>query len=128
MGSEMCIRDSVRIAIPVRMKFSGGRTWIGNEQREIDADAKIAKSRARKRLRLAHAALGPALPALAAHRHVVRTAMMPSADYNRFAWAFLAPDIQSAILHGRLSTLAIATLEKLTTIPLNWDVQRRLLG
>ena len=110
------------------MKFSGGRTWIGNEQREIDADAKIAKSRARKRLRLAHAALGPALPALAAHRHVVRTAMMPSADYNRFAWAFLAPDIQSAILHGRLSTLAIATLEKLTTIPLNWDVQRRLLG
>jgi len=118
----------VRIAIPVRMKFSGGRTWIGNEQREIDADAKIAKSRARKRLRLAHAALGPALPALAAHRHVVRTAMMPSADYNRFAWAFLAPDIQSAILNGRLSTSAIAALEKLTAIPLNWDVQRRLLG
>ena len=54
--------------------------------------------------------------------------MMPSADYNRFAWAFLAPDIQSAILNGRLSTLAIATLEKLTAIPLNWDVQRRLLG
>ena len=54
--------------------------------------------------------------------------MMPSADYDRFAWAFLAPDIQSANLNGGLSTSAIATLEKQTAIPLNWDVQRRLLG
>ena len=118
----------VRIVMPIRMKFSGGRTWIGKERQEVDADANMSKSRARKRLRVAHAALSPARPAFAAHRHVVRTAMMPSADYNRFAWAFLAPDIQSAILNGRLSTSAIATLEKQTTIPLNWDVQRTLLG
>lgn len=118
----------VRIVIPMRMKFSGGRTLIGKEQQEIDADAKVSKLRARKRLRLAHAALGPARPAFDAHRHVVRTAMIPSADYDRFAWTFLAPDIQSAILNGRLSTSAIATLEKQTAIPLDWNVQRRLLG
>lgn len=92
------------------------------------ADAQVSKLRARKRLRLAHAALGPARPAFAVHRHVVRTAMMPSADYDRFAWAFLAPDIHSAILNGRLSTSTIAALEKQTAIPLSWDVQRRLLG
>lgn len=120
--------DNVQIVMPVRMKFSGGRTWIGNEQREIDADARVSKLRVLNRLRLAHAALGPARPAFAARQHVVRTAMMPSADYGRLAWAFLAPDIQSAILNGRLSASAIAKLEKQTAIPLSWNVQRRLLG
>lgn len=92
------------------------------------ADAKVSKLRARKRLRLAHAALGPARPAFAAHRHVVRTAMMPSADYDRFAWAFLAPDIQSAILNGRLLTSTIAALRKADSDPVELGCAAPTIG
>lgn len=118
----------VRIAIPIRMKFSGGRTWIGDHEQDLGATAAAARSSALKRLRLAHEIFAPARPGLSALRHLVRTARTPSANYRQFAWVFLAPDIKSAIPTGRLSTAAMAKLAGQQSIPLSWEVQRRLLG
>lgn len=126
--TEVVRPGHVRIAIPIRMKFRGGRTWMSDQRREVGTDAATARSAALKRLRRAHEIFAPARPGLSTLRHVVRTARTPSAEYRKFAWTLLAPDIQSAILTGRLSTPAIAKLNKEQSIPLSWEVQRRLLG
>jgi site-specific DNA recombinase len=126
--AEGALPGHVRIAIPVRMKFSGGRTWIGDQAEETGANAVAARSGALKRLRVAHEIFNPARPGLSPLRHVARTARTPSADYRRFSWVFLAPDIQSAILTGQLAAGAIAKLIRQESIPLSWEGQRRLLG
>lgn len=126
--AEGSLPGHVRIAIPVRMKFSGGRTWIGDHARELGSNAMTARSNALKRLRLAHENFAPTRPGLSTFRHIARTAKAPSADYRRFSWVFLAPDIQSAILTGRIPVAAIAKLTQQQSIPLSWEAQRRLLG
>jgi len=118
----------VRIVMPIRMKFSGGRTWIGDHEKELGAEAAATRISALKRLRLAHELFAPARPGLSPLHQIVRTAKTPSTAYGRFAWAFLAPDIQSEILKGRLSAATVAKLIKQQSIPLSWEVQRRLLG
>ncbi|WP_292103659.1 hypothetical protein [Brevundimonas sp.] len=118
----------IRIALPIRMKVRGGRTWFSHQGREVGADADAARSAALKRLRSAHEAFALARPGLSPLRHVVRTARTPTADFRKYAWVFLAPDIQSAILTGGISTGAIAKLNTQKAIPLSWEAQRRLLG
>ncbi|MFN3667864.1 MAG: recombinase family protein [Brevundimonas sp.] len=118
----------VRIVMSIRMKFRGGRTWIGDQDQELGASARAAKSGALKRLRRAHEIFAPARPGLSTLRRVTRTAKAPPADYRKFSWVFLAPDIQSAILTGQLPAAAVAKLTHHQSIPLSWTVQRRLLG
>lgn len=125
---EGVLPGHVRILVPVRMKFRGGRTWVGSHTGELGPNATAARSSALKRLRLAHEIFSPARPGLSKLRNIARRARTPSEDYRKFSWVFLAPDIQSAILNGQLSAAAIAKLTQQKSIPLNWEDQRRLLG
>ncbi len=117
----------VRGAIPVRLKLRGGRTWVEDHDRRIERAAGRARVSAIRRLRAAHAAMEPARPALASRTDRVFDARKPQGDLRRTEWAFLAPDIQAAILRGRLDRVSIARLQAQTEFQLSWSAQRRLL-
>ena len=81
-------------------------------------------------LKVGHAALKTAgLPLEAKTEALIEGTAPPNAhDRKLCLLAFLAPDIQSAILDGRQP--ANLTLEQLTSedLPLDWAAQRRALG
>jgi site-specific DNA recombinase len=115
---------TVRILLLIRLKLRGGRSWL------ISPDGKDAVVRTRidksliKGLRLAHR--------LAAANSLTDGvgAKAPARPYDRklCLLAFLAPDIQEAILEGRQP--ASLNLERLVhePFPLAWADQRTALG
>ena len=115
--------DRVRLILPVRVKFRGGRSWV------VTPEGSPALSKAK-----ADRALISGLQN--AHRFVSAieadhaAAKAPTRSYDRQLCliAFLAPDIQRAILEGRQP--AGFNLEGLVhgSIPLAWADQRRTFG
>jgi hypothetical protein len=112
---------AVRLILPVRLKLRGGRTWMMAPDGRAAVHAGVDKTlvaglRAAHRL-AAQCGLkdGPAQP-------LVR----PMSTYERrlCGLAFLAPDIQAAILSGR-QPLSLNLKGLLTTaIPPDWTAQR----
>ena len=132
MGDET-IRDEpegrARIAIAVRPVFRGGRTWlVGPDGASPFATAQRDPAMI-KALRAAHdcARKFSVSPAMPFDQH--RGAGSPPDSYQRrlIKLVFLAPDIQEAILAGRLRPGI--TLQGLLDghIPLGWPEQRRLI-
>jgi len=119
----------VQITLPVRVKVRGGRSWM------VTPDGKGASSKSH---------LDPVLVAGLARAHSAmadagvrpdgklrsRTAKAPASAYQRAlaGLAFLAPDIQAAIIAGRQP--AGLKLEHLlrTETPLAWPDQRATYG
>ena len=108
----------LRLILPVRMRRRGGRSWIlGSTSPGSQRDPVLIKA-----LRAAHAMLGvdhAGLPVLEA---------APSSSYPRrlVRLAFLAPDLQRAILAGRQPPgLTLAQLLR-TPIPSLWSEQATL--
>ena len=109
----------LRPIVPIRMRLRGGRTWIVGEQMRGARPDKILVGA----LRAAHAML-----ARDAHGLPVIEAIPPS-PYPRsiLRLAFLAPELQQAILAGRQqSGLTLARLMG-KPIPLLWSEQAGLL-
>jgi site-specific DNA recombinase len=112
----------LRVVLPVRLVLRGGRRWLtarGGQQ--IDPPA-IPNPKLIQRLRTAHADLAANGMFIGARTAAVRT-RAPSSQAKRRTTrlAFLAPDLQRAILRGEVQTVPTADL------PLSWAAQRQLL-
>ena len=121
--------DQVRLTLPIRFKLRGGRTWLvlakdGSATTRTRPDQTLIKG-----LRAAHqiaraAGANPDRLKLAPYARAQKS----SYERNLCALAFLAPDIQAAILDGRQPY--DVNLERLikADLPLAWADQRKLLG
>ena len=115
--------DTVRLILPIRVKFRGGRTWVVTPE----GSPALAKAKADRALiaglQNAHRFVGVIEADHASSK-------VPARSYDRQLCliAFLAPDIQRAILEGRQP--AGFNLEGLVhgSIPLAWADQRAALG
>ena len=116
-------RTSVRLILPVRVKVRGGRSWVVGP----DGSAALAKVRADRAL---IAGLQNAHGFIGAIEDAGNSAKAPPRAYDRQLCliAFLAPDIQRAILEGRQPPGF--NLEHLVhgSIPLAWADQRAAFG
>jgi len=119
-------RRGLRLVAPVRMQVRGGRTWLATPDGR-DAVSKTKFDRVLIRaLKAAHR-----FAAEAGHRGEVGAEVQaPIRAYDRrlCQLAFLAPDIQQAILEGRQP--ASLNLERLIKqdIPVAWAAQRTVFG
>jgi hypothetical protein len=120
--------DHVIVEVPACVR-RGGRTWIATPSGRAVRPRPINKVLVRA-LKVAHAALKDSGLSPEARPEGLAGGAAPANSHDRklCLLAFLAPDIQSAILTGRQP--ANLTLEQLTseTLPLAWDDQRRALG
>jgi DNA invertase Pin-like site-specific DNA recombinase len=118
----------VRISFPTRLQVRGGRRWAmapdGGPMEALASPDPILI----QRLRAAHDILRScgASPDQPATR--IRAARSPRSSHHSrlLRLAFLAPDIQAAILEGRCHADALRTSQ--ADIPLSWAKQRQLFG
>lgn len=112
--------DLVWVHIPRRLKFRGGRAWLSGE--------------VPKRGHLSHPlvkAVKRAHELLDAHADANRVLLQSPPTVHergliRLAW--LAPDLQLAMLEGRQKTGLCLEDLRFARIPLCWEDQRRMLG
>ena len=119
----------LRLHLPIRLKVWGGRTWrLGPDGQATTATSFPDKTMIQL-VRLAHAILRDcsAHPDFAIEQHRHATAPTSARKMKIARWAFLAPDIQRAILEGR-SPIGSSLSEGLRDgrIPLLWSEQRAL--
>ena len=130
LQAELGTDDLVRLTAPVRLQVRGGRTWaMRPDGTHATASAKPDPALI-KALRRAHGILakgGVAIAPAAEPLTEVRSAR-DSFERKIARLAFLAPDIQQAILDGRQPPgLTLARLSA-TPIPPAWADQRKALG
>ena len=115
----------VRVILPVRMKVRGGRTWLtrpdgGKATPRLKVDKNLIRA-----LRASHAVVGDLGLMMSGSAQ-----KSPITTYDRrlCALAFMAPDLQQAILEGRQPTSL--NLEQLIhhEMPLAWADQRIAFG
>jgi hypothetical protein len=121
---------ALELIAPQRLSFCGGRTWI------VGADNKPARSGGRadpavaKALRSAHTTvseLGVGPTSAPERLHAAKAVPHPHLRaLSRLA--FLAPDIQAAILDGRLAPHINVSALTVESLPLAWADQRAMLG
>ena len=116
----------VRISLPVRPQFRGGRTWRSSsgQPTAVPAEPNSALVAA---LRSAHRKLEALNVSPLCSLGQLSHAAAPDTAYDRRVsqLAFLAPELQLAILEGRQPpALTLKTFVE-QTIPLRWDEQRR---
>ncbi len=121
---------SLRLILPIRPVFRGGRTWLvtpdgaaGLAKARVDPALTKALWQARRELVRLNA--GPLTPP----EQMIQAEGVPDSYLRRLApLAFLAPDIQRALLEGRQP--AGLTLQQIIDqdLPLAWADQRRKLG
>jgi DNA invertase Pin-like site-specific DNA recombinase len=117
----------IRVVLPVRLKVRGGRTWSTNLDGSQCPPPKQPDAFLIEKLRTAHSLLRACGAQPEAVLTELRYAHAPKNSHQaRLArWAFLAPDIQDAILNGRIRGLAD---KPIADIPLSWAEQRRRFG
>jgi site-specific DNA recombinase len=120
--------EMLRITIPVTLRMRGGKTWL-IEARSVQRDARPNRALIAG-LHRAHFELGRRGIDMTDPRHRLAGAIGIADPYIRklCMLAFLAPDIQKAILGGNQPvgmTLAFVLEQRL---PLDWVEQRRMLG
>lgn len=113
-------QDALWVHIPRRLKFRGGRAWLSGE----------APKRGRMSQPLVKA-VKRAHELLDAHGDANRVLLQSPPTVHergliRLAW--LAPDLQLAMLEGRQKTGLYLEDLRFAPIPLCWDDQRRMLG
>jgi len=120
----------IRVSISARAIFRGGRTWIvgGGGQHPLKAarvDAKLVKA-----LKAAHAwQLKLSASPLSAPADLASAQVHPDSYIRQLGHlAFLAPDIQQAILDGHQP--AGLNIKRLLAckLPIDWASQRKMLG
>ena len=116
---------SLNVLTPVSVMFRGGRTWVEGHQPRTANRADPALVAALRRGHDIVSSIGLPLAGPSA-----REARAITSTYERALapLAFLAPDIQQAILEGRHPrSLTLSTLQT-AGIPLNWADQRQAFG
>ncbi len=122
--------EAVEFLLPQCLRFRGGRAWI------TGAGATPLTSRGRadplvgKSLKAAHAALAEmGVGPFASTQRLRQAKSLPNAHQRGLArLAFLAPDIQVAILDGRLPPHLNVGALTAESMPLSWADQRSMLG
>lgn len=115
-----CKDDQVWVHIPRRLKFRGGRAWLSGE----------APKRSRMSPPLVKA-IKRAHELLAAHADaagVLQQAPLTVHERGLIRLAWLAPDLQVAMIEGRQKPGLCLEDLRCAPIPLCWDDQRRMLG
>ena len=122
--------DGIEFMAPQRLAFRGGRTWL------VGADGRPPAARGR-----ANPAVAAALKS--AHASLAEMGIGPNSSAERLReaksivhphlralsrLAFLAPDIQAAILDGRLPPHLNVGALTAESLPLAWADQRAMLG
>ncbi|HTK35374.1 MAG TPA: hypothetical protein VL358_08835 [Caulobacteraceae bacterium] len=123
-------KQMLRLVIAMRPVFRGGRTWLVNPSgagvvKKPRTDPQLAAG-----LRNAHAWLAQHSASPGAKPEVLRDASCPDGSYARriVQLAFLAPDIQKAIIEGRQPP-GLTMAEMLARgVPLAWPDQRQKFG
>jgi site-specific DNA recombinase len=115
--------DRIKLAIAVSPKLSGGRTEF------LTAEGQPGQLTARHDTRLIRA-LQTAHARLRAWRADPSVGIKHDTQYDRrlLALAFLAPDLQRAILDGRQGPRMTLSTLRATDLPLSWDAQRSLFS
>ncbi len=114
---------AIKLAIAVSPKLTGGRTEF------LTAEGKPGQLAARRDTRLVRA-LKTAHSRLKAWRDDPAVGVKHDTQYDRrlLALAFLAPDLQRAILDGRQGPRMTLSALRAMDLPLCWTAQRSLLG
>jgi hypothetical protein len=121
--------EIVTLTIATRPVFRGGRTWLvkpnGAEAVAASPDQKLINSLAQAHIALSEHGAAPTQTA-----DQLRGAKAIADSYLRrlTALAFLAPDIQRAIVDGRMPAGLSARQIMAQDLPLAWADQRSLLG
>ena len=126
--SEISHAGLVRIRLPVRLVVRGGRCWVTDpDGRTREVGATIDRELI-KRLRDAHVCLRKmGFDSGASVDRPQETIRVAKSSRRRTAPAFLAPDIQTAIVRGELGlTPTLAAM--MEDVPLSWAAQRVRLG
>ena len=118
----------VRLALPIRMKLWGGRSWSVDANGLPQALPPRPDRALIKRLQEAHAIVRRCDAEPDAPLHRIRQARSParSNDTAKAQWAFLAPDLQQRIFAGERPS--VQTWPKRGQLPLLWSEQRALFG
>jgi DNA invertase Pin-like site-specific DNA recombinase len=120
----------IRILLPVRLRVRGGRTWNIDRHGRVGAPTSAPDLMMIGRLRAAHSILktcGAQPDASSTQLHYAR-APSSSHQMKTARWAFLAPDLQKAVLEGRPIGAGDASLSAKIKIPLLWSDQRSLFA
>jgi site-specific DNA recombinase len=122
--------DALVLTIGVRPVFRGGRTWLLNSAGAKPDGRPAFDRRLIAALKQAHHVVTTHGIAPTTDRDSWRTARSPEGLYNRkiAALAFLAPDIQQAILEGRQPPGLTFTNILERGVPAAWAEQRRQFG
>jgi site-specific DNA recombinase len=121
--------DALKLLIATRPVFRGGRTWLvrpgGAKAASTKPDQKLIKSLAQAHRTLKEYGAGPTQTV-----DEWREARAMADSYLRrlTSLAFLAPDIQVAIIEGRQPAGLSAQQLIKQNLPLAWADQRRMLG
>jgi DNA invertase Pin-like site-specific DNA recombinase len=120
----------IRIRLPVRLKVRGGRTWNIDANGRANGLTSAPDRLLIERVRAAHAILRTCGAQPDASDTQMRYARAPhSSQQMKLArWAFLAPDVQKAILEGRRMGAGDAVKSAKIKIPLLWSEQRSMFG
>ncbi len=116
----------LRIEVPVRVKPRGGRSFVVGPNGEGRVREAKADRSAIRRLRAAHRALSAAGIEPDSDVYELRRAKAPP-SVAQTVWAFLAPQIQNAILTGRLGGPVQQQFKRQGGVPLCWADQLSLL-
>lgn len=120
----------IRLSVLGRAEFRGGRTWIVGEGGYHPAKSSRVDAKLVKALKSAHAwQLHLNASPLSTPTDLAAAKVHPDSYIRQLGYlAFLAPDIQQAILDGHQP--AGLTVRRLLTskLPLDWAAQRKLLG
>jgi hypothetical protein len=120
----------IRLSVPGRAAFRGGRTWILGDAGQHPLKASRVDTKLVKALKAAHAwQLQLSASPLSAPADLAAAKAHPDSYIRQLGQlAFLAPDIQQAILDGHQP--AGLTVKRLLAckLPLEWEAQRTVLG
>ena len=116
----------ISVSVPMRLVFRGGRSWIEGGHHEVRARPRLDRTLITA-LRRAHRIVRNAniSPLQAADVLASGTGVADAYDRKLAQLAFLAPDIQAAILDGRQpASLSLSALVQ-PDMPIDWEEQRR---
>jgi site-specific DNA recombinase len=124
--AEVADPTLVRVTLPRRLKFRGGRIVVADASgRPVDTGVRADPVLIRA-LRLAHELLAEAGGGVigAPERAVLQSSPANPYDRNLVRLAFLAPDLQTQILEGRQPTGLTLQRFIAADLPASWDDQR----
>jgi hypothetical protein len=117
---------AVRLHLTVRLQMRGGRSWLSGVEGASGHDHTHAAKALLRQLRAAHAGLRACNFGPGASLDVIKEATAPKCAYARkiAPLAFIAPDLQRALVEGKISPRCGGDALLAEGLPLLWSDQR----